>query len=307
MTGPAPGKATTRKAQSARQKDDLALVTTSYADDFERCRLLCETADRFVTGAKRHYLLVAGNDVARFRALESKNRIVIDERELLPDWLHSLPDPASLFRRRIWLSARTPPLRGWHVQQLRRIAIAGNVPEAALVYCDSDVVFLKPLKLPAAFWRDGMLRLYRRDGVLPVDSKFGHAEWNANAGTALSLPPSTAEPHDYISTLIAWRSETVVSMIRHIESRHGRHWVEVVAASRRFSECVLYGRYVDEVLSGRGHFHDGTQLCRVYWFGPSLDEKGLRGLIDSMEPEQVAIGVQSFTGTDLEPLRRLVA
>lgn len=287
------------------QKETAAIVTPSYAGDLERCRLLCESIDRFVTGFDKHWLLVAGNDVARFREFESRNRVVVDERDLLPSWLHALPDPTSLFRRYVWLSTRTPPLRGWHVQQLRRIAIAEKVPGAAIFYCDSDVLFLKPFDLPS-LWRNGALRLYRSDGALPLDAGAGHGQWYANAGFALGLPSETTEPHDYISNAVHWRRDAVLSMIRHIEAQHGRHWVEVVAARRQFSECILYGRYVDEVLSGRGHFHDSTPLCRSYWSGPALDEKGVRELVDSMKPEQVAIAVQSFIGTDLAHLRGLL-
>lgn len=306
MNRAAPPETALKDARSLDGDQSMALVTPSYAADFERCALLCETVDRFVTGSRKHYLLVTGQDVARFRALESRDRIVVDERDLLPDWLHNLPDPLSFFRRRIWLSTRTAPLRGWHVQQLRRIAIAEKVPEAALVYCDSDVVFLKPFDL-AVFWRDGALRLYRRDGALPVDTGGGHPDWLANAGRVLALPMPDGNPHDYISTVIAWRRETVISMTRHIESRHDRHWVEAVASRRRFSECILYGRYVDEVLKGREHFHDDTEFCRVYWSGPGLDEEGLKELIASLRPEQAAVGIQSFTRTDLAPLRRLLA
>ncbi len=77
----------------------------------------------------------------------------------------SFDDPLSLFRRRVWLSLKTQPLRGWHVQQLRRIAIAAHAKEDVLVFCDSDVAFVKPFDL-SAFWRDGKVRLFRRDGVL---------------------------------------------------------------------------------------------------------------------------------------------
>ena len=52
-------------------KPSAALVTASYAPDFERCRLLCETVDQYVTGFSHHYILVEHNDVAQFRALES--------------------------------------------------------------------------------------------------------------------------------------------------------------------------------------------------------------------------------------------
>lgn len=293
--------------QAARSKrESSAIVTPSYAADLERCRLLCESIDRFVTGFEEHYLLVADHDVALFRELESRNRIVIAERDLLPPWLHSMRDPTSLFRRHIWLSTHTAPLRGWHVQQLRRIAIAEKISEAALVYCDSDVVFLKPFDV-ASFWRGGRLRLYRCDGALPLGEGKDHDAWVKNAAEVLGLPPEARNDHDYISTVIAWRRETVVSMIRHIETLHGRHWVEAIAARRRFSECILYGRYVDEVLDGRGHFHDPTQFCRVYWDGPRLSEESLREFVASMTPEQVAIGIQSFTGTDLGTMRNLLA
>ena len=127
-----------------RQTPTAAVVTASYAPDFERCRLLCETLDRHVSGVARHYILVEHRDVALFRQLENSRRTVVDERDLLPRWLHAFDDPLSLFRRRIWLSLKTMPLRGWHVQQLRRIAIAAHAQEDVLIFCDSDVAFLKP-------------------------------------------------------------------------------------------------------------------------------------------------------------------
>ena len=78
-----------------------AVVTASYAPDFERCRLLCETMDRHVTGVARHYILVEHRDVALFRQLEGSRRTVVDERDLLPRWLRVFDDPLSLFRRRV--------------------------------------------------------------------------------------------------------------------------------------------------------------------------------------------------------------
>lgn len=290
---------------SATSDRTAALVTPSYAGDLERCRLLCESVDRFVTGARKHYLLVAGHDVARFRTLESAHRVVIDERDILPARLYALRDPTSLFRRHIWVGARMAPLRGWHVQQLRRIAIAGAVPEAALVYCDSDVLFLRPFDV-SAFWRGDDIKLYRAETDLAANTQGDHLQWVADAGRVLGLPPVSGFKFDYISTVIAWRRETVLSMMRHIEARHGRDWLSAVAARRRFSECFIYGRYVDEVLGGAGHFHDDTEFCRVYWGGPGLDEQALRAFAEGMTPRQVAIGIQSFTGTNLSALRALL-
>ena len=44
-----------------------ALVTASYHKDFERCKLLCETVDRHVSGFTNHYILVEPRDVPLFR------------------------------------------------------------------------------------------------------------------------------------------------------------------------------------------------------------------------------------------------
>lgn len=281
-----------------------SIVTASYAPDFERCRLLCETIDRHVSGFEKHYLLVEEGDVSLFRQLESSRRIVVDERDLLPPWLRSFGDPASGFRRRIWLSLKTMPLRGWHVQQLRRIAIAAHVDEEALIYCDSDVAFVKPFDC-GVFWKGETLRLFRREGALlgPVDGN--HRLWSKNAGVALGLREEIS-PHDYIATLIAWRRDAVTAMCSRIEEVQGRHWVQAVASTRHFSECMLYGRYADEVLEGEGHFHDGAEICRIHWKGEPLSDEALREFVQTLAPDQVAIGMQSFIGTDLGRIRRLI-
>jgi hypothetical protein len=282
-----------------------AIITASYRPDFERCRLLCETMDRFVTGFSRHYILVEHRDVPLFRQLEGERRVVVDEHDLLPGWLRPFPDPVSLFKRRIWLSVRTQPLRGWHVQQLRRMAIAFHIPERTLAYCDSDVVFLKDFDC-ASFRRGETLRLFRRDDALAQPTEYNHRLWSHNAALAFGLPVEPPSLHDYITTLIAWDAAAARDMCGLIERKHGRHWVEVIASTRQFSECMLYGRYIDDVLSGAGHFHDRTELCRVYWFGPAPTDALFQDFVAEMGSEQVAIGMQSFIGTDVARLRKLL-
>lgn len=280
-----------------------AMVTASYEPDFERCRLLCETADRHVSGMAHHYILVEGRDYDLFRQLESSGRTVVDERDILPRWLRPFDDPLSGFRRRIWLSLRTQPLRGWHVQQLRRIAIAAHVDEPLLVFCDSDMAFVRDFDM-GRFRRDGLTRLFRRDGALAASGLEGHRIWSANAGRVLGLPGESA--HDYISTLIAWDRDTVRAMCARIEAMTGKPWVSALGARRRFSECLLYGRFVDEACGGAGHFHGSEEFCRVHWTGEPLDDAGFRAFVETMSADQVAIGMQSFIGTDLGRIRKLV-
>jgi hypothetical protein len=283
-----------------------ALVTASYAPDFERCRLLCETIDRFVTGYTKHYILVEHRDVALFRQLEGSRRVVIDESDLLPQWIRPFPDPSNFGRRRIWLSPRTMPLRGWHVQQFRRIAIAAHTDEDAFFYIDSDVAFLKPFDC-ASVWRGDDLRLFRRNGDLlrpvPGDQRI----WSEHAGQVLGLVPVGPAGHDYIGTLIAWRRDALLTMCDHIEKVTGRHWIAAIGRSRRFSECMIYGRYADEVLMAAGHYHDGAEFCRVYWFAPAPTDAEFLAFVEAMTPEQVAIGMQSFIGDDTARIRKLLA
>ena len=287
-------------------RPEAAMVTATYAPDFERCRLLCETMDRYVTGAPQHYLLVEHGDVPLFRQLETAKRTVIDERDLLPSWLHSFRDPTSWFRRRIWLSTRTAPLRGWHVQQLRRIAIAAHVPEDVLVYCDSDVVFVRPLDC-GVFSRDGKVRLFRRADVNDTSLDSDQMAWSRNAGRVLGIASPEVTAHEYITTLIAWRRKAVLGMCRRIEDVSGEHWAAALGKRRRFSECMTYGRYVDEVLGGAGHFHGAEEFCRVRWWGKPMSDDELSAFIAELTPEQVAIGMQSFIGTDIARVRRLLA
>ncbi len=282
-----------------------AIVTASFAPDFERCRLLCETVDKHVSGFSTHYILVEHNDVALFRQLEGPRRQVIDEMDLFPKWIRAYPDPFYLGRRRIWLSLRTLPLRGWHAQQLRRIAIAEKVEDDALFYCDSDVAFMKPFDC-ADLWKGGDLRLFRRDSELLVAVPGDQRLWAQNAALLLDIDRDEILPHGYVGTLIAWRRESVVGMCRRIERVQSRHWLEAIGRRRRFSECTIYGHFADDVEGLRGHFIDTDDFCKVYWFAPAPTETEFRSFIAAMTPEQVAIGMQSFIGADMSYVRRLV-
>ena len=282
-------------------KHQTAIVTSSYAGDLERFALLCETMDRFVSGHTRHLVLVASKDVKAFRRFAGSKREIIDEADLLPFWLRRFSDPFSGFKRDIWLSPVTSPMRGWHVQQLRRMAIAQHINEDAYLSCDSDVAFVAPYDV-GSNWQNGLLRLYRLDNALKLEALVEHRIWSSNAGKRLDLGHST-NSHDYISTLIQWKTSIVCSMLERIQHVAGRHWVAAIGRDRTFSECMIYGRYADEVLKGQGFYHDPEPSCRVYWNGPALDQSGLEKFIATRKANQIAIGLQSFVGTSVADIR----
>ncbi len=155
-----------------------AIVTPSFQQDFDRCGTLCASIDRHVTGRFHHYLLVKSADVPLFRQLQGPRRTVIDERALLPHWL--LPLHVSIRGSDIWLSLRSRPLVGWHIQQLLKIAFGAKASEDGLLYCDSDVAFVRPYDTGSAF-QGGRLRLYREHEGLARRRGIDHEMWVVRA------------------------------------------------------------------------------------------------------------------------------
>lgn len=287
-----------------------AIATPSYAGDYERCRLLCASIDRFVTGHSVHYLLVEDRDLALFKALAGPKRQVIAEADLLPTWLKSWPDPLTFGRRRVWtgigaLGRGIPPLRGWHAQQLRKLALPLKSSEDVVLFADSDMIFLRPFDL-GCLDVDGKVRLYRKpDNIKPGMAE--HVTWCEGAARVLGLPMPGFPSADYINNLVSWRRENVVSMMALIEKRTGRDWVSAIAGQRQFSEYMIYGYYAERVLGlhRAGHWPDALELCKVYWGGDAEGIASLRSFEEVLGAGQVAVGVQSFIGQPVEQLRAL--
>ncbi len=288
-----------------------AIATPSYAGDFERCRLLCASIDRFVAGHSMHYLLVEDRDVALFRPLEGPRRRVIAEAELLPSWLRAWPDPLSLGRRRVWtgpgaLRRGLPPLRGWHAQQLRKLAMPLKTDEDVVLFADSDMIFLRPYDV-RSLTVDGKVRLYRKTGNITAQMA-EHIAWHDGAARLLGLEASEIPDADYINNMVSWRRGNVLAMITRIEELSGRDWVSAIAAQRQFSEYTIYGDFVERGLGfeAAGHWPDSHEPCKVYWFSGTTDALATLGSFEEvLEPGQVAVGVQSFIGEPVERLRKL--
>ncbi|MGL4975252.1 MAG: DUF6492 family protein, partial [Bosea sp. (in: a-proteobacteria)] len=280
-----------------------AIVTASYAGDLARCHLLCASMDRFVSGWNKHYLLVEDRDVAAFRALETANRVIVPESALFPDWLKSRPDPTSLGRRRIWtgpgaLMRGLPPLRGWHAQQLRKLALPALMPEEVYLYADSDLLFLRPFDLAALSDARGT-RLYRKPAGLTASMQ-EHVSWCHSASRALGLPEPIIPSDDYINNLVSWTKANTLALHAHLERQRGRHWMAEVATTRNFSECMIYGYFVERVLGEKsGHWAAALPLAKTIWGPEEWPAGGIAAAAAELAEGQVAIGVQSFIGAEV--------
>jgi hypothetical protein len=290
-------------------KKRVALVTPSYAADFERCKLLCESVDRFVSDEVDHYILVDNGDYAQFSELTGRKRHVVNELDILPSWLHCFRQGFSKTSRKVWLSTKTWPMRGWHVQQLRRIAIANFIAHEAILYCDSDMLFVRPFETQN-LWRDESLRLYRKPNAInsnDLEDTALHFDWTRSAASLNGLNEPNFPAHDYINNLVTWRRQHVLDMCANIENSTGTDWVSAIGRNRSFSECQIYGAYVDGVLEVPDHWYATEGLCQTYWSGEALTRKDVEAFVDKMSDNQVAIGIQSFTNTEPDVLRYLLA
>lgn len=294
----------------------IAILTPSYAMDFDRCKLLCESLDALGDGRGRHYILVADHDYAQFSTLAGPRRSVIADSELLPAWLRPVRRPFDRQRRHIWISTdlrrQIRPLSGWHVQQLRKLAAASIVDEDILVMADSDSIFVRPVG-PDAFWRDGRVRLYRKPGAIPeamapdADPALApHADWTRHAAKALGLPAPAFPADDFINNLVSWRKDRATETVRRIEDISGLPFVAALGRASTMSEYQIYGAYATRGLADAGHFDSPDALSLTYWSGPALSAERARDFVRSLRADQIAICVQSFTDTPVDVMRSLI-
>ncbi len=105
--------------------------------------------------------------------------------------------------------------------------------------------------------------------------------------------------------MVSWRADTARSLLAHIETQNGCQWQRAVTQSRAFSEYIIYGRYVEDVLGGAGHNLTDEPFCHVVWFDDTYthDMDGLRRFVGDLGPKQIGIGIQSFIGYDLDDIR----
>ncbi|MEO0545044.1 MAG: DUF6492 family protein [Pseudomonadota bacterium] len=281
-----------------------AIITASYAPDFERCQILCESIDRHASGYRCHYILVDAPDRDLFARLEGPKRKIITDVDLLPWWMMRMPKAVSPKGRRVWLSPLTMPMHGWHVQQIMRIAVAHMLEEDGLLYCDSDTAFVRDYDLNS-IWDGDKIRLWAEpEGALTAQND--HMHWVDHAAQSLSITQNERVLDNFVCSFVTWRRQTVVDMCAHMEKVHGKSWVATVGSSRKFSECMLYGAYVNAVLGGADHWQTSSELCPMKWFNPAPSEAELADMVANLTPEAVGLGVQSFIPLSPDLFRQAV-
>jgi hypothetical protein len=273
--------------------ESVAFVTKSYAPDLERCELLCRSIE-VLAPSTRHWIIVDSRDLKAFRSLESPTTQVVTTEELLPRRVRRF-DVYGVGKN-IWLGARMPPMRGWLVQQLAKLAIAFHAQEDVLIHADSDVALIRPFRDAALTDARGSLRLFRIPGAIDKGLP-DHVRWHRTAERLLSIPPRALPLPDYVGGLIPWRRKLVLSMLEQIETRSGRDWMRTLARAQHLSEYILYGRFVEDALSrSNGQPGSSISLCRCYWGTEPLTNRELESFIAKPSRDEVGVMVSAKAG-----------
>jgi hypothetical protein len=279
-------------------KFNFAIITPSYAPDFERCQLLSRSIEQFISPYVTHYIIVDQRDLPLFRQLQRPKTEIITKEAILPWWIKRIP-----LVKNTWMSLKSIPIRGWILQQIVKIAVAQHIEQNILVFVDSDVVFIRHFNFQS-FIREERVRLFRRPNE---DNKQSHFKYHQSTSRLLGLPPMNYVGARYIGQLITWRRDNVLKLCAHLENISGANWVETLGNSLQLSEYLLYGAFVDYFLKEQsGHYSDDQNICHEYWDTLSMSDEQLQNFISGIRPEHVAVMISAKAGMSVQRYQALL-
>jgi hypothetical protein len=226
-------------------KRDLVVLTPSYGRDAELCRELNRSVLQWMPESVKHHIVVPHRDIPLFRKLSNTRTEIHEVGEFLSGPIRKLPG------LNLWVNGSRPwpPVRGWIAQQLVKLSAASTLNVEAVLLVDSDMVMVAPADLDS-FRRDDELEMYRNpEAVHPGLPR--HRVWLESARDLLGLGPAdVGNLTDYICWPCVWDPKIVRAMLQHVETVKGRSWQSAISSQLHFSEMMLYGTYVDDVLGG---------------------------------------------------------
>ena len=271
----------------------FAIVTPTYLPDLQRCRLLAESLDRYAPDVP-HYLIVDRRDYSAFRDLQRGRRRLIESESLVGKWMWRMPG-----RNGFWLSIKAPPVRGWIIQQILKLACCDIVPERTLVFCDSDTAFLR------SFTRENLL-IDGKVGLLDVDfCDELTRRWTQTARRLLGLPGVEGGFRNHVGNMICWNRETVKAMRSRIEMSTGLSWKIALARTLHFSEYILYGVFVREGLGYQNvdHLPSAVPLVKPSWAMQLETDEAISEFFSHFDPATIAVMIHSKDGIEPERIR----
>jgi hypothetical protein len=280
----------------------MAIITKSFAPDFELCVDLHRSVLDNAPASVHHYIIVPRNDLSLFSQLAGSRTHIRCEVDLLPRSFISVP--CSKFT--INLHRPFPPVRGWILQQIVKLAAVAASEDDVVLVTDSDVEFVRPFSAET-FVRDRVVRFYRKPKE--VDERLPrHMIWHRVARSLLGLPRAQPPYTDYVSSPLGWNPAIVRQMLAQVAAVTGLPWATAIAGQLHFSESTLYGVFVDSVLGPPANsFASDDPLCPGHFGTAPLDQTTAGEFLCSLQPTDVAVMISAKSRTPLEIRRAALA
>jgi hypothetical protein len=280
----------------------MAVITPSYGPDFELCADLSRSVLRNCPDLVHHHIIVPKADLSVFRQLSGPRTHVRCDSNFLPPSFVRIPYGNYTFN----LLTPYPPVRGWIMQQIVKLSAAAASDDDVVLLVDSDTEFVRPFDA-STFVRDGIVRFYRKPRE--IDQRLPrHMTWHHVARSLLGVPHTEPPLTDYISSLLPWNPVIVRQMLARVAAITGRPWTSAIGAQLHFSEFMLYGVFVDEVVgSPANSFSSDDPLCLAHWDTNPLDRASAAEFLARIRPSDVAAMISAKSGTPLAVKRAAFA
>ena len=278
--------------------DDLAVLTPSFRGDAALFADLHRSVLANTARSVVHHVVVPPSDAALFREYQGARCRVWTHRDLLPSHCLSVPHASGLTLnlRRPW-----PPVRGWVVQQIMKMAGVAVIDARAVLIVDSDAVLVREPTLDQ-FTHNGRLWHYRKDGAVTASME-RHVLWHNVARKLLGVSGVAVPPlPDYVSPICVWDPVVVRSLMAHIADSTGRNWVDAVGGQLHVSEFVVYGVFVDRVLDGM--VPSDRDLCHNYYERTPLSPADAVAFADQTPSNALGVMISSHSRTPHDVRRR---
>jgi len=289
----------------------LAIVTPSYAPDFLRFRRLHESVVQHAPPDVMHHVLVPPPDVGRFSSIDSPRLRVLRQPEVLPKQfvtttrLSRIPHLPRGYRvgalnlRRPW-----PPIRGWVLQQMVKLAFVSTLDADVALLIDSDVLLVREFS-EETFRREGSVRHYRVPHAVH-SGMTRHLSWRQTAARLLDLGKPSDDHADYIAGVVSWSPAIVRELLARIEAVSSLPWATVIGSQVDVSEYFLYDEYLAAMgTPAQKAFTSDQNFCHSYW--GTLTLASADEFLESMPATDIAIWVQSNSDTSESVLDHIAA
>jgi hypothetical protein len=126
--------------------------------------------------------------------------------------------------------------------------------------------------------------------------------WTKTARRLLGLPASAVGFRNHVGNMICWNRETVKAMRSRIEISTGLNWMVALARTLQFSEYMLYGVFVREVLGYQAvdHLPSTVPLVKPSWGAQLGSDEAISEFFSHFDLDTIAVMIHSKDG--LEPV-----